>query len=96
MSKSLHRRPGDVPGPTVLLLHRTHRRIIVQRMNRTRAVYSSPAVGLPRVERDDVDDAPRPARWRGRLDRVPRSRLGGVVLRPVGDAVATVQAIRSL
>ena len=98
------RRRRDVPGRATVLLFTTGRRISEQRMHRTRTVYVSACRPVDSADGGDMDGIPETASRlrlrarkgnRGRLHRPARSPLGGVVLRPMGDALTVVQVLRT-
>ena len=97
------RRRRDVPGRATVLLFTTGRRISEQRMHRTRTVYVSACRPVD-PDGGDMDGIPETALRlrlrarkgnRGKLLRPARSPLGGVVLRPMGDALTAVQVLRT-
>jgi len=104
MTKSARRPHRDVPGRAAVLLFTTRRRISEQRMHRSQTVYVSACRVIDLADADDLDASSEPSlryRWRtrkrryGKLDRPVRAPLGGVVLRPVGDALTAVQVLRT-
>jgi len=87
-----------------VLLFTTRRRISEQRMHRSQTVYVSTCRVMDLADDDLLDARSEPSlreRWGtrkgryGRLDRPGRSPVGGVVLRPVGDALTAVQVLRT-
>ena len=98
------RRRRDVPGRATVLLFTTGRRISEQQMHRTRTVYVSACRVIDLEDDDDLDALSEPslrdrlARRKDRYDKLNRSArspLGGVVLRPMGDALTAVQVLRT-
>jgi len=87
-----------------VLLFTTRRAISEQRMHRTRTVYVASCRVIDLADDDHLDSLSEPSlRQRlgmrkgryGKLDRPARAPLGGVVLRPVGDALNAVQVLRT-
>ena len=104
MTKSARRPHRDVPGRAAVLLFTTRRRISEQRMHRSQTVYVSMCPVMDLADDDLLDALSEPSLryWLGlrngrygRLNRPGRSPVGGVVLRPVGDALTAVQVLRT-
>ena len=104
MTKSARRPHRDVPGRATVLLFTTRRRISEQRMHRSQTVYVSACRVMDLADDDLLDALSEPSLryWLGlrngrygRLNRPGRSPFGGVVLRPVGDALTAVQVLRT-